>query len=359
MTDADADADAENHRVDDGDALRGGSDGEAASDATDGSDADTPGESRNGSGGESVDRAATSPADGREAVAPTVVFDLLRDETRLAIVRELARARQANWQWEGLSFADLRRAVGAEDAGNFSYHLQKLRGPLVVADGDEYVLRNLGLRLVGAIEASRHGDDECRTDATGYDCPIPDCDRALAVTYTDQYLRIHCPDHDTITQGTMLPPGVAESMTTEELVDVAVVENRQDVERARFGVCPHCWGPMQASVPAETVSLPAEFDDVVGEGSVFAGFECDRCEMSFDVPAGACVADHPAVVALYHRDGVDLRTRPWVTLPFVNPRRPVVESRDPTRVRVDVERGGESLSLWLDDAAEVVEYELT
>lgn len=289
--------------------------------------------------------------------APTDVFELLCDETRLAIVRELAKARRSNWAWRGETFADLRRAVGVADAGNFSYHLSKLRGPLVVKDGDEYKLRNTGLRLVGAVEAdsfTRSGEPDTAT--TEYDCPHPTCDESLRATYADQYFRLHCPGHD-VHVGTMLPPGVAEHLAVADLVGMAVIESRGDVERARAGVCPHCWGPTTASFPASSVELPDVFDAELPADAVMATFGCDRCGMAFDVTAGACVVDHPAVVSLYHDHGVDVRERPYTEFPFLSPTHPVVESGDPTRVRIDVEVEADVLHLWLDGETDVVEYE--
>lgn len=132
---------------------------------------------------------STTETGGTDATetAPTAVFELLADETRLAIVRELAAERQSNWQWSGATFAELRRAVGIADAGNFSYHLEKLRGPLVVKDGDEYHLRNRGMELVGAVESGQYtGAGTPLRGETDYECPYPDCDRPLVGVYEDQ-----------------------------------------------------------------------------------------------------------------------------------------------------------------------------
>lgn len=80
-----------------------------------------------------------------DVVATSEVFGLLSDETRLAIVRELAAAD------EPVRFCVLRERVGAADSGRFNYHLGKLRDTLVVRDEDGYRLTPVGTRVAGTI----------------------------------------------------------------------------------------------------------------------------------------------------------------------------------------------------------------
>jgi len=292
-----------------------------------------------------------------EAVAPTAVFELLADETRLSIVRELAGARGPNSRWAGMSFADLRRAVGVEDAGNFSYHLEKLRGPLVVKDDETYYLRNRGLQLVGAVESGEYtGPGEPIRAETDYDCPFPDCDRAIEARYDDQFFRLRCPDHS-VFNGTAIPPVAADHLSVADLVAVTMLDLRQQVQRARAGVCPQCWGPIEVELPSEDPTLPSMIDTDVPEAPLFATFACEGCGLSFDIPPGACVVDHPAVLAFHHAHGEDIRHRPYVTLPFCRLGVADLESEDPVRVRVDVRLDGDALHLWLDGETSVVEYE--
>ncbi|MFC7138908.1 winged helix-turn-helix domain-containing protein [Halosimplex aquaticum] len=296
-------------------------------------------------------RTATGRAD------PTAVFELLADETRLAIVRELAAERQSNWQWAGATFAELRRAVGVEDAGNFSYHLEKLCGPLVVKDGDEYHLRNRGVQLVGAVESGRYtGPGDPFREEVAYDCPHSRCDRSLVGVYDDQYFRIRCPDHD-VFNGTALPPVAADHHTTAELVEITMLDLRQQVQRAKAGVCPNCWGPIEGRLPATDTSLSSQIDADIPEDALLAAFDCQQCGISFDLPPGACVVEHTAVMAFYQHHDEPIRGRPYVDLPFCHLGRGVLESDDPVRVRVDVELDGDVLRLWLDGETNVVEYE--
>jgi hypothetical protein len=114
---------------------------------------------------------------------------------------------------------------------------------------------------------------------------------------------------------------------------------------------------MDATNPADRPSLPSHVEVDLPEGSVMAAFECQGCGLSFQLPPGAALVSHPAVVSLYHDHGRDLRTEPWTGLPFLRTTAAGVESTDPVRVRVDVPVDDERLSVRLDDDLTVVETE--
>jgi DNA-binding transcriptional ArsR family regulator len=77
------------------------------------------------------------------------VFELLSDETRLGIVRELAAVNADETTGNSRSFSELRTRVGTRDSGQFNYHLGRLRGSLVEKTAAGYELTELGL-VVGA-----------------------------------------------------------------------------------------------------------------------------------------------------------------------------------------------------------------
>ncbi|MFB6074480.1 MAG: winged helix-turn-helix domain-containing protein [Haloarculaceae archaeon] len=287
---------------------------------------------------------------------PADVFDLLGDETRLAILEVLAQPRRENWQWQGLGFAELRRAVGERDAGNFSYHLDRLRGSFVVKDGEEYVLRNNGMELAGSLAAGAYAPPERELEAeTDVECPYPDCERSLLAVYGESTFQLCCPAHGPFWAASLPPAAVREDPAA--LVEIATLRTRQEFARARAGVCPHCWGEMDATLPAEGVAVPESYGEEMPPDAVMVGFECRRCGMELTTPPGLCVLDHPAVVSLYHEHGVDVRDRPLVEFPFIEVTAATVEDGDSTRVRVDVPVDEDRLALWLDGEATVVEYE--
>lgn len=85
-------------------------------------------------------------------------FDLLADETRASIVRELAVARREDPQNQAVPFAELRKRVGATDSGRFNYHLGKVRSHFVVATDDGYRLSVVGMRAAAAVLGGEFGD---------------------------------------------------------------------------------------------------------------------------------------------------------------------------------------------------------
>ena len=304
---------------------------------------------------EPTDRSGSS-SDAQDDPEQAAFFDVLGDETRVAIVRALANVRRDAWQWSGLTFAELRRAVGVRDTGNFSYHLDKLRGSLVVKDGDEYKLLNQGMRLAGAMEAGSYTTrGQSKQGTLEYTCPAPNCPNDLEAHYEQQHFWIGCPDHGRF-HSTSFPPAVVEHNSPRELAAIARVDSMRRIRLARKGVCPHCWGPMEATLPAPEQRL-AWHDDEIPEDTVYAEFDCEQCGMCLPVSPGACVVDHPAVVSLYEDHDLDVRSIPFAALPFVHMSRPVVESESPVRVRLPVERDGDRLDLWLDGDVTVVDHD--
>lgn len=92
-------------------------------------------------------RSETAVPDGGGPDATADLFELLSDETRVRIVRELYREREHDPDDPGLTFSTLGRRIGADDTGRFNYHLRRLRGTLVDKREDEYVLSPLGVAL--------------------------------------------------------------------------------------------------------------------------------------------------------------------------------------------------------------------
>jgi DNA-binding transcriptional ArsR family regulator len=289
------------------------------------------------------------------ALSPEDAFGLLGHEVRLGIVRELATVRRANWQWQGLTFAQLRKAVGVRDAGNFSYHLGKLRDHFVVKDGDEYKLTYAGMEVAGAVISGTYTDkSEPRRETSDVDCF---CGEPLTVEYEREFFAMECPDHGTIF-GTTLPPGAAQGRSVEEIVSLATLDARQEVERARAECCPHCWGPMSTALPAQEVVDPDTGETLaVPDDEVYVRFDCGRCGMQFWLPPGACVLSDPAVVSFLHENGVVVDELSYPELPFVSPEAATVISEDPVRVRVDVEADERALQVWIDEGIRIVETE--
>lgn len=315
---------------------------------------------------ETDDGAVPNPMDAGEGGEvehdPTAVFDALGDETRLAIVQELADRRRKGYDWTGATFSELRKAVGVRDAGRFNYHLDKLVGTFVVKDGDEYVLTTGGMEVAGAVRAGTYTDH--RTFEVETDQRCPGCDRQVHAQYRSGTLLMTCPEHGVIF-GNNIPGGAVAGRDPETVVALSDQKALHDVERAMQGACVHCWGEMSATTPVapppEQLPDDIDRDDLADEGGaheypqVLARFDCADCGMQMWIPVSGCIVSHPAVVAFHHERGVDIREQGYLDYAFMTGENGTVVSEDPVRVRVDVELDGDRLAVVLDETVAVVE----
>ncbi len=95
----------------------------------------------------------TEPPRAASAVDPAAVSDaleLLSDETRLAVVLELAAA-EAVPDGDPVSFSTLRERVGVRDSGRFNYHLDRLRERFVEHGADGYRLTPQGVAVAATV----------------------------------------------------------------------------------------------------------------------------------------------------------------------------------------------------------------
>ena len=282
------------------------------------------------------------------ARSATDVFSLLGDETRLSVLRVLADDLRENGDEAGLSFARLRKRVGVEDAGKFNYHLGELRGQFVEKDEGQYELRRAGALIVAAILAGTY-TERGRTLSAEVDSTCPMCDDSLTASFEDAQVRLVCGNHGLVFQ-VPLPPGAATDRGTAELLALAHRRTQWNIEQATAGVCPFCWGEIEVTVPAS-----GSTDDE----QLLVTYGCERCWFTSEVPVGACVVRHPAVVSLYHDYGIDIRECSYTDLDFLGGSSSTLLSEDPARVAVTVELDDDALRLTLDESLTVVGVERT
>jgi DNA-binding transcriptional ArsR family regulator len=281
--------------------------------------------------------------DDRAELSPAEAFGVLGDETRVAIVRALAEAEQPDE--EGLSFSELRQRVGVRDAGQFNYHLSKLRDRFVVKRDDGYHPQYAALRAVGAIHSGSYTEDP-QTRAAEVDSTCPDCEEPMTAEYEAGFFTLSCDEHGKTVQ-TAVPPSAAEGRTLRELASYVNAEVQRDLERALDGVCPTCRGPITVSEIERR-----EYE------RTHATLSCEACWLKMQFPISAAVTRHPAVVSLFDDHGVDVRTKPLLSLPFVrDPDSVTVVDDEPFRSRVDVALDGDTVSLTLDGDLNVLEVE--
>jgi hypothetical protein len=108
----------------------------------------------------------------------TDALEVLGNETRMAILRELAEADGA------LAYTELKDRVGVRDSGKFNYHLTRLCEYFVRETGDGYELGHAGSRVIAATESAT-GPVAGPAESDGSDvCPVcgdEDCERLFHV----------------------------------------------------------------------------------------------------------------------------------------------------------------------------------
>lgn len=289
-----------------------------------------------------------------DVAAATEAFGLLSDETRLRILLALAEhGAMAGFEGpEGMSFGDLREAVGVDDTGRFNYHLGKLRDHFVHKGEDGYTLSYAGYRVTTDVASGvYHGESPAIAAKTDFPCVLPECDRMMEVSYEDGFINLSCPDTDhPSTFQTALPPNAAVDRDPLALLTVATRDARHMIEEIQGGTCPFCWSSIRATVPADE---PLD----VGPGMTV---ECRNCWLDLVSPVTVLAVHHPAVQTAYAEGGYPLDETPYLAYPFV--RRPecgTIREEDPLRVAVDTDPDDEvgGPVLVYDDSLSVVAVE--
>lgn len=240
-------------------------------------------------------------------------FDLLADETRVAILRALTEAwAEAGSDGEyALSFSALRRATGVESSSRFNYHLGRLRGRLVRRTDAGYVFTYAGWRVARAVRESTF-ETTPDPDRAPVDGRCPDCGaRSLATRYVNEWLRVDCRDCGTTATDAPAPPAVAgrNADARRRAVDE---RGRRRVALAGRRTCPRCLGTTDRAVGTVTWG-PDEWTRL--------RHDCPDCGHSTHPPLGGYVLESAQVAAFYRARGVDVAEAPrWSFGPAVRDR---------------------------------------
>jgi hypothetical protein len=268
------------------------------------------------------------------------------DESRMRIVQSLVEHRREHPKNPGLSFSDLREAVGIRDSGRFNYHLDKLRDRFVEEDDGEYKLTYAGRQIAIALVSGEYQSGVSKDPIEHGTCPVEDCTATLFARYEDGYVRLDCADDHQVFQ-TGFPPVAAVERPMEKLLDVVVHRVYDDLGMLQEGVCPQCYG---------AAGYEAVYDEE-HEGYMFRG-SCDRCGTMNTATPGICILTAPAVRSFYRDHGENIDDLyPW-ELDFVfEQRNQTVVSEDPVRLQIDLTLSGDTISVTVDDTGNVVETE--
>lgn len=320
--------------------------------------------------------ASDSPLDaiaGAAGPSAAEAFELLANETRLAILLVLWEAYKPFTPSGGLTFSELRDRVGVRDSGQFNYHLGKLEGHFVDSTDEGYQLRPAGEKVTRAVIGSAEPEVNDIDDAS-LDVDCVRCGAATRISYRNGRLLQRCTEcGGNFAESEALPPGTLyiwrlepaglAGRTPEEVYRAASIGMFHDAFAIIDDVCPECSGRLETDVQFCEHHEPA--DDgvcpVCGHADeILIQKQCAVCKFTGAAAPTDLVTHHPAVVAFYHDHGINVQydlgfdeiTR---LIELEGHHEQTIEATDPLRVRVTVRYDGDDVSLRFDEAGRVID----
>jgi hypothetical protein len=264
----------------------------------------------------------TSDGEGDEsALAPDAAFELLADETRMGILRALWAEYDPRDPDTAVPFRRLFDLVGADDTGNFNYHLGRLTGHFVRRTDAGYELAASGFRVVRAVVAGSVTGDPPLPE-TPVDATCARCGGQVAITHEDGTTWARCTDcegywagHDGAIFGFGLPPRGLRDRDADAVLDATITYSIHRFAAVCRGVCPECGGSVEGALD---VCTDHDADGVCDAcGSAFRGvltFACGACTFDWRSPAYAPVSHHPALAAFYDDHGTEHVPATWAAV---------------------------------------------
>ncbi|ELY58768.1 winged helix-turn-helix domain-containing protein [Natronolimnohabitans innermongolicus] len=266
--------------------------------------------------------------DAREA------FSLLGHEIRLEILLALLEDWVAIYT-EPKSYAELMDAVGVRDSGKFNYHLEQLRGVYVRQVEDGYVPTASATALYRAVLAHRPTETfELESTPIDADCPV--CGKTATLRYERGFVSIDCATCEEWVGFTYsLPQRAFDGRDVDAVLEVLDARVRHDLGVARRGQCPDCGG-------ATTVDPRLE---AVGDAH-WVELACETCSLVVGIDLPSAMLTDDRVAAAFREVSLDPERYLW-ELPAGTTR---LESREPTRLAVDLEGDGGTVTIVVDEA---------
>ena len=290
-----------------------------------------------------------------ESIDASDAFEALGNEIRMGVLRALVDDSGERVAGRTATFSELFEASPVDTTAGFAYHLRQLTDQFLRKTGeddDRYGLTYAGLQVARAIVAGTY-TDRVSFDLipTGDDCPL--CrSGALHAACEDNYVTVACPDCAQAILTLPFPPGAHREDDAERLLAAFDRHHRHRLSSMSDGTCPECAAAMDAElayVPeavtadlADTDPSDAELDDA---RRAQVRLDCEQCGCRLHCPVTLAVLEHPAVVALFHDHGENVRDRPiWNVGDEWRER---VVSDDPWCVRVSARLDEEVLDVFV------------
>jgi hypothetical protein len=303
--------------------------------------------------------------DGSASLPPDGAFTLLGNETRIGILEVLWAAYDPYAGTNALPFSELFDRTGADDTGNFNYHLGKLTGHFVRQTDDGYELAAPGFRIVRAVVADGVTGDPL-VGPTPVDANCPRCRGSLAVSYEGGTTWVRCsecegywPRRGGEIFGFGLPPAGLRDRDVDGILEATIVYSIHRFATMMDAVCPECGSAVETSLsvcrdhdPGEGVCEECESHFV---GVITA--VCTSCKFPWRSPSYAPVSHHPALIAFYYDHGIEHDPGTWAAIRRGLDWDETLLSTDPASLRISVSCAGDRRHFRLDATGAVVDVE--
>jgi len=291
------------------------------------------------------------------AIDPQDAFQLFSHELRLEILFALWAAPE-----HSLAFSEIRTAVGEQDSGRFTYHLEQLTDHFVAEADGEYVLQYAGHRVIDAIQSGVfHTSPTVAPVAAPGECAR--CGTTPTFEYDDHLARVTCGDCETKLLEYPFDPGGFQDRSVEAAIRAFDRVTKFKWRLASGGVCFVCTGRVgvdYADGAPDIEHNPRYEEFFAADHPVLLGLSCRNCSFYSYVPVGVRVLDDPTVAGALADRGLDVAERFLWELPFVaNGDSVTVRGRDPWEVRIEVPVRDATLTVTLDEAASVASLTLS
>lgn len=251
----------------------------------------------------------------------TQAFELLSNETRLAILLALWEAYEPLESGDALAFSDLRERVGVRDSGQFNYHLAKLDGQFIEETDGGYELKDSGRNVVQAVIAGTgQGEVSLPRTEVGVACEL--CSATTEIHYEDGFLYQTCTEckghlgpqySGELPAGTLAvrevkPAGLA-NRTAEEVFAAGHIDTVVTLTSYVRGVCPTCSGAVGESVnicESHEIDETGFCPECGTTDEVRIHYRCSVCKSAGTFPIEAITNDLPVVDAFCHEQEIDL-----------------------------------------------------
>lgn len=317
---------------------------------------------------------STSPDSPLEAAAGaagphiTEAFELLGNETRLAILLALWEAYTPYTEDDPISFSELRERVGVRDSGQFNYHLGKLTGHYVEETEDGYELRSPGLNIVQAVIAGTGLTQETMSP-TEVQISCTACGAPTEISYENSSVIHACTECDgyfgdgVIAAWPLDPAGLDDRHPAEIYAAGHIAAIRTIFSFVR-GVCPSCSGGVKESL--QICDSHAVEDEGVcptcgAREKARVRWVCSICKEAGTYNLGAAVFDQPVVHAFLHEQGIDLFEHvddpesAVRVMDFARRQEFEIVSENPLRVRVTMPGTEANLDLTVNQELELID----